>query len=92
MTGVADGRNVCLQHLSVQESGLLHAPLAENSAQLNESINIVGGVEKWEALAEERQEDDTAAPVVDQACLPSTFEKDLWGAEATRAGSVCTAR
>ena len=72
----------------MEKSSLLHALFAEDGAQLDEGINVISRVEERETFAEEGQENDSTAPVVDQACLPSTFEKDFWGTEATRAGSV----
>ena len=87
MARVANSGNVCLKDLAVKESSLLHALFAEDGAQLDEGINVISRVEERETLAEEGQEDDSTAPVVDQACLPSTFEKNFWGTEATRAGS-----
>ena len=49
----------------MQESGFLHALLAEDRAQLDERIDIVGRVEEWKAFAEEGQEDDATAPIID---------------------------
>lgn len=67
MTGVADGRDVGLQHLAMQKRGFLHSLLAKDGAQFDKRVNVVGRVKEWETLAEECQKDDTTAPDIDQA-------------------------
>lgn len=49
VTVLADGGNVRLEDLTVQQSSLVHATLAKDAAQLDESVNVVGRMEEREA-------------------------------------------
>ena len=89
---LADGRNVRLEDLAVQQSGLVHATLAKDTAKLDEGVNVVGRMEERKAATEESKEDDAATPDIDNASLRSTFQQNFRSTEASGAGTVGSAR
>lgn len=76
----------------MQESSFVHATLAKDAAQLYESINVIGRVEKGEAATEKSKEDDATTPDVDYTSLGCAFEQDFGGAETSGACTVRSAR
>lgn len=89
---LADGRNVRLEDLAVQQSSLVHATLAKDTAKLDEGVNVVGRMKERETATEESKEDDAATPDIDDTSLRSAFQQDFGSAEASGAGTVGSAR
>jgi hypothetical protein len=75
----------------MEKGDLVHAPLSEDGAELDEGVDVIGRVEKGEAAAQQSEKDDAARPHVENARLGSTLEQNLRSTEPTSAGTVGSA-
>lgn len=89
---VGDGWDVGLQDLSMEHGSILHLPLAEDSAKLDEGVNVICRVEERKALRQEGEQYDAATPHVDEARLGCALQQDFRRAEASSSRPVGTSR
>ena len=85
---IPDRGDVAVEHASVQDGAMLHALEPKDAGDLDNRLDIVGGVKEGEALGQDGQEDDAGGPDVDFGGLGGAFKEDLGGAKASRAGAV----